>query len=135
LSARLAQARRVDQRLLGFLARATTVNEALAVQSRIDATELQVEELTGQIKALHEQVTYGTLTVSISARATHPAAHRRGFLGALSNSWQHLVAGFEAIVVGIGAVLPFAVLLALLAPAAWFGARAARARAARPSVR
>jgi hypothetical protein len=32
-------------------------------------------------------------------------------------------------------VLPFAVLLALLAPAAWFGARAARARAARPSVR
>ena len=135
LSARLAQARRVDQRLLGFLARATTVNEALAVQSRIDATELQVEELTGQIKALHEQVTYGTLTVSISARATHPAAHRRGFLGALSSSWQHLVAGFEAIVVGIGAVLPFAVLLALLAPAAWFGARAARARAARPSVR
>jgi hypothetical protein len=136
LSARLAQARRVDQRLLGFLARATTVNEALAVQSRIDATELRVEELTGQIKALHEQVSYGTLTVSISERATrHAAAHRHGFLGALSTSWRHLVSGFEAIVVGIGAVLPFAVLLAVLALAAWFAVRAARTRAARPSVR
>lgn len=136
LSARLAQARRVDQRLLDFLARATTVNEALAVQNRIDSTELKVEELTGQIKALHEQVSFSTLTVSMSERATHhAAAHRRGFLGALSTSWRHLVSGFEAIVVGIGAVLPFAVLLAVLALAAWFAARAARTRAARPSVR
>jgi Ca-activated chloride channel homolog len=136
LSARLAQARRVDQRLLGFLARATTVNEALAVQSRIDSTELKVEELTGQIKALHEQVSYGTLTVSISERVTHhTTTHRHGFLGALSTSWRHLVSGFEAIVVGIGAVLPFAVLLAALALAAWFAARAARARGTRPSVR
>ncbi len=56
LRARLAQARRVDQRLLGFLGRATTVTEALAVQARIDATELRVEQLTGQLKALREQV-------------------------------------------------------------------------------
>ncbi len=136
LSARLVQARRVDQRLLGFLARTTTVSEALAVQSRIDSTELKVEELTGQIKALREQVSYSTLTVSVSERAAqHATAHRHGFLGALSTSWRRLVSGFEAIVVGIGAVLPFAVLLAVLAAAAWFVARAARTRAARPSVR
>ena len=126
LSARLAQARRVDQRLLIFLARATTVTEALAVQNRIDATELQVEELTGQLKAVHEQVSYGTLTVSVGERAAHHAeTHRTGFLGALSTSWRHLVSGFEAIVVGLGAVLPFAILLAVLALAAWFAARAA----------
>ena len=79
LNARLAQARRVDQRLLGFLAQATTVSEALAVQTRIDATELKVEELTGQLKALHEQVAYGTLAVSIAERAAPRApAHRDG---------------------------------------------------------
>jgi hypothetical protein len=126
LRARLAQARRIDQRLLGFLARARTVTEALAVQTRIDATELKVEQLTGQLKALREQVTYGTLAVSITERTAHHAAtHRGGFLGALSASWRHLVAGFEAIVVGLGAVIPYAVLLAALAGAAWFGARAA----------
>jgi hypothetical protein len=126
LRARLAQARRVDQRLLGFLARATTVTEALAVQARIDATELRVEQLTGQLKALREQVTYGTLAVSITQRAAHHAtSHKGGFLGALSASWRHLVAGFESILVGLGAVIPYAVLLAALAVAAWFGARAA----------
>ena len=93
------------------------------MQARIDSTELKVEELTGQLKALREQVTYSTLTVSVTERAAHHAtAHRHGFLGALSTSWRRLVAGFEAIVVGLGAVLPFAVLLAVLAVAAWFAA-------------
>ncbi len=126
LNARLAEARRIDQRLLGFLGQARSVTEALAVQARIDSTELKVEELTGQLKALREQVTYGTLTVSVTEKPGHHAAtHKGGFLGALSTSWRHLVAGFEAIVVGLGAIIPFAVLLAALAVAAWFAAKAA----------
>lgn len=126
LRARLAQARRVDQRLLGFLARTNTVTEALAVQARIDATELRVEQLAGQLKALHEQVSYGTLTVSVSERgAHHPASHRNGFVAALAASWRHIVGGFETIVIGLGAILPFAVLLAALAVAAWQTARTA----------
>ena len=93
---------------------------------RPDLSAQQVEELTGQLKALREQVTYGTLTVSITQRAAHHAtAHRGGFLGALSTSWRHLVGGFEAIVVGLGAIIPFAVLLAALLAVAWYGTRAA----------
>jgi hypothetical protein len=126
LRARLAEARRVDQRLLGFLARTNTVTEALAVQARIDATELKVEQLAGQVKALHEQVSYGTLTVSVTERgAHHVTSHRHGFVAALAASWRHIVAGFEAIVIGLGAILPFAVLLAALAVAAWYAARTA----------
>lgn len=126
LRARLSQARQVDRRLLGFLARTATVTEALAVKARIDDTQLRVEQLTGQLKALREQVTYGTLTVSVTERGVHHATgHRHGFVAALAASWRHIVGGFEAIVVGLGAVLPFAVLLAALAVAAWYAARAA----------
>ncbi len=126
LRARLDQARRVDRRLLGFLARTNTVTEALAVQARIDATELKVEQLAGQLKALHEQVAYGTLTVSVTERGAHHATgHRHGFVAALAASWRHLVAGFEAIVIGLGAILPFVALLAALAVAAWYAARTA----------
>ena len=126
LRARLAQAQSVNRRLLGFLARTTTVTEALAVQARIDATQLRVEQLSGQLKALGQQVTYGTLAVSISEHAAHRAVHHKGgFIAALSSSWRHLVAGFEAILVGLGAILPFALLFAVLAVVAWFGARAA----------
>lgn len=124
LHARLAQARRVDQRLLGFLARTNTVTEALAVQARIDATELTVEQLAGQAKALREQVSYGTLTVSVTERgAHHMTSHHNGFIAALTASWRHIVGGFETIVVGLGAILPFAVLLAVLAVAVWYAAR------------
>ena len=126
LRARLAQARRVDQRLLGFLARTNTVTEALAVQGRIDATELKVEQLAGQMKALHEQVSYGTMTVSVTERgAHHVTSHRHGFVAALAASWRHIVGGFEAIVIGFGAILPFVVLLAALAVVAWYAARTA----------
>lgn len=126
LRARLSQARQVDRRLLGFLARTTTVTEALAVQARIDATQLKVEQLAGQLKALRAQVTYGTLTVSLTERgAHHVAGHRNGFAAALAASWRHIVGGFEAIVVGLGAIIPFAVLIAALAVAAWYAARAA----------
>jgi len=129
LQARLAHERKVERRLLGFLQRTRTVDEALAVQSRIDQTELRIEQLAGQLKALHEQVAFGTLTVSVSERG-HAAAppHRNSFLTALLSSWHHLLAGFEAILVGLGAVLPFAVLLAVLAMLAWLAAR----RAPRP---
>ena len=80
LNARLAEARRIDQRLLGFLGQARSVTEALAVQARIDSTELKVEELTGQLKALREQVTYGTLTVSVTEKPGHHAASPQGRL-------------------------------------------------------
>jgi hypothetical protein len=126
LRARLAQARQVDRRLLGFLARTNTVTEALAVQARIDATQLKVEQLAGQLKALREQVSYSTMTVSVTQRGAHHAtSHRHGFVAALIASWRHIVGGFEAIVIGLGAVIPFAVLLAALAVAAWYAARTA----------
>jgi hypothetical protein len=128
LRARLAQQRRVEQRLLGFLARATNVSEALAVQSRITATELSIEELTGQLKTLHEQVSYGTLAVSLTEKAGKPVppAHHSSFVAALLASWHRLVAGFEAILVGLGAVIPFAVLFVALVFAGLWAARAAR---------
>ena len=135
LRARLTHERKVERRLLGFLARATSVDQALAVQSRIDATELKIEQLAGQLKALREQVVFGTLTVSVTEKAKPVlATHRDSFTSALLSSWRHVVAGFAAIVIGLGAVLPFAVLLAVLIGLTWLGARAvARVRRHVPS--
>ncbi len=119
LSARLAHYQAVEQRLLSFLARTTTVEEALAVQERIDSTELTVEELTGELKALRSTVVYSTLTVSIQQKAAKPVtvaadSFPRAFVHSLALVW----AGAQAAVVGLGAALPFAALAALLAWAA-----------------
>jgi hypothetical protein len=119
LAARLAHYQAVEQRLLGFLARTTTVGEALAVQERIDSTELSVEELTSELKALRSTVVYSTLTVSIQQKAAKPVAvaadsFPRAFVHSLALVW----AGAQAAIVGIGAALPFAALATLLGWAA-----------------
>ena len=119
LSARLAHYQAVEQRLLSFLAQTTTVGEALAVQERIDSTELTVEELTSELKALRSTVVYSTLTVSIQQKAAKPVAvaadsFPRAFVHSLALVW----AGAQAALIGLGAALPFAALAALLAWAA-----------------
>jgi len=125
LRARLAHQRKVERRLVGFLERAATVEQALAVQTRIDTTELRIEQLIGQLKALREQVVYGTLTISVTEKShVVPPAHHNSFTTALLSSWRHLLAGLEAIIVGLGAVLPFVLLLAVLGGLVWFGTHA-----------
>ena len=52
VQARLTHYRAVLQRLLTFLNKATTVGSALAVQDRIDQTQLTVEQLTAEQKQL-----------------------------------------------------------------------------------
>ena len=73
--------------------------------------------------------------MSIAERAPRTVATQRdSFLAALSSSWRHLVAGFAAIVVGFGVILPFAILLAVLALVAWYGARVAARLRDRPRL-
>jgi hypothetical protein len=126
IQARLKHYRAVERRLLGFLSRTTTVGEALTVQQRIDATQLKVEQLSGQLKSLRTQVVYGTLTVGITEppEDVQPDKDENRFVAALGDSWDLIVGGFAAIVVGIGAVLPFLVLIAGILLLARYGLRA-----------
>ncbi len=129
LQARLTHYRAVNARLLTFLANAGSITQALAIQDRIDATQLKVDQLAAQLKSMHEQTAYGTLAVSLTEKPVVVAAHsRNSFLAAVSRSWHRMVDGFGAIVVAIGALLPFAVLVALAAAVVWAARRAARAR-------
>jgi hypothetical protein len=125
VQARLSHYRAVERRLLGFLARTTTISEALTVQQRIEATQLQVEELSGQLKAMRNQVVFGTLSVAIteSSEKVAPVAAGNSFVGALGDSWRLMVKGFEVIVIAFGALLPFVILLVVLGLLVWGGIR------------
>ena len=114
LQARLDHYRAVEHRLLSFLSAATNVGQALAVQDRIDHTQLTVEELSAQIKQLKETTDYSTLTVSLSENEPPAAGHigkSGSFTGALTHSLRLVVDGAKVTVVALGAFLPFAVLV------------------------
>jgi Domain of unknown function (DUF4349) len=127
LRARLRHYRAVEARLLSFLDKATSVGSALAVQNRIDQTQLQIEELQAQLKQLSETVTYSTLSVTLTEKG-HPVVAgttgSRGFWGTIRHSFALMGDGFAAIFTAFAAALPFLLLIAAVAVVVWLAVRA-----------
>ena len=127
LRARLRHQKAVEERLLGFLGQARTIRETLAVQDRIDRTQLTIEQLSAEIVRLTEVTSYGTLTVSLRERGVpQPGSIDESdtFWGAFTHSLGLIVDGAKASVVALGALLPFLALLAVVAAVVWFARRA-----------
>jgi len=98
-----------------LLARATTIGDILAVQSRITDVQTQIEQLQGQLRVLDDQSTYGTLTVTVDQKSA-PAPfvhHRSGMSKAVHRSVDRFVNGIETIVGIIGPLLLVTILVAL----------------------
>jgi hypothetical protein len=91
--------------------------------------------LVQQQKYLAAQTSMSTIHLLLNKppkAITEPDEDKDGFLGGLERGWDAL--GDTAVAVGtaVGAVLPFAAVLALIGFPAWLGYR--RLRAARPVV-
>jgi hypothetical protein len=114
LRARLRHYQAVEERLLSFLVKATTVSETLQVQDRIDRTQLTIEELQGELKQVDQQVAYSMISITATEHAVHakPAASTNTFTGSFWNSLKVIGHGAKVTFVALGAVLPFAALLA-----------------------
>jgi hypothetical protein len=116
-----------------LLARATTIGDTLAVQSRITDVQTQIEQLQGELRVLNDQTTFGTLTVTLDENATKVIArphHQSGMSKAFHRSLDRFVHGIEAIVGVIGPLL----LVALLAGIAWAAGRPVYRRVRRQLV-
>ncbi len=88
LQARLQHYQSVERRLVRFLAQTGTISQMLAIQDRIDQTQLTIEQLNAELKSMREQTSYGTLTVSLTEKGSHHvvAAASTGFIGRFLHS-------------------------------------------------
>jgi len=66
LQARLSAKQAEEQAYLALLAKATTVDEILKVQTALFQTRTQIEQLQGQLGSLKNQIDYSTITISVS---------------------------------------------------------------------
>lgn len=136
LQARLRHQRAVEARLVSFLDKADSISETLAVQDRIDSVQLQVEELSAQLKSLRETTTYGTISVFLHEKAAQPVVAASG--GFFDTFWTSLVVlGHGARVTGLvlTALLPFLLVFGTIGVALWYvtrRVRRARRRTAQP---
>lgn len=72
LQMRLRGAKALHEKLLGLLARAASVKEALAVETELARVRTQVEQLEGQLNKLKNRVAYATISVIFTQVANAP---------------------------------------------------------------
>ena len=60
--------------LIELMRKATTIGDSIAVQQQLSQNQEQIEQLDGQRRALADQTTFATLTVSVTPLGAPPAA-------------------------------------------------------------
>lgn len=68
LEVRLSTARSVRQRLTELLAKATKVEESLAIERELDRVVGEIERLEGKLKFLRDRAAFSTITVAFDAK-------------------------------------------------------------------
>ena len=111
------------RRLRDLVSRAATLPALLAVERELTARQGQLESLQQQRAYLADRTSQATITVDITRHVTSsppPVKHSAGgFVGGLHHGWDALVAVVVGLLVAVGAVLPFAVAIALVGAPVW----------------
>lgn len=102
-------------RLQELMSKSGSVADLVALESALAYREQELASLQAQQRALNDQISLATLTVSLSApgRAVEEAGPT-GFGEAVETGWNGLLTGLGWIVAAIGYALPVAVPVALL---------------------
>ena len=122
VTSRVASAQSSIAQLQALFSRATAVGDVVSIEAQLSQREADLESLQAQQRALSAQTSFATITMSIVALGAPVAvvkpADRGGFVGGLTDGWHAFTRALGWGLTGIGAVLPFAILIAGLAWAA-----------------
>ena len=128
VSSLVSSAQAAITQLQALLKRAGSISQLLTVQQQISTQESSLEALQAQQRALSRETSYATLTVMLvgpQQRAVKKKAKTRqhGFVAGFAAGWRGLRLVVSGLLTGLGAVLPFAVVIAVAAVAGYAGRR------------
>lgn len=100
-----------------LLGRATKLGDIIAIESDLARRQADLDSLKSQQAFLSDQTSLSTITVYLGRTDPQavPAKDTRGFLAGLTGGWHALRSGTVVLLTALGALLPFAVLLGLVA--------------------
>jgi len=115
-----------------------SVDQLLDVQNQINSEEGQLEALLAQQKALNGETAYATVTVTIAGPGGPAPKPRKqgpppGLASGASGGWHAFTLTIDWLLAVIGAVAPFAAVLAVLGALGWWIRRRLR-RAPAPTT-
>jgi hypothetical protein len=114
--------------LQGLFKHAASVSGLLEVQRQISADESTLNSLLAQQRALDHETSYGTVTMTLVG-PPHVRAHkkkptsRHNFFTGLAAGWRALRHATASVLTALGAMLPFLIVLAVLAGIGYAGRR------------
>ena len=123
--------------LNAFQRQAATIDQLLRFENAITQRRGEYQSLKAQRDHLVDQTAMSTISLDISVPAAQPAPapgslHDAGFVTGLKHGWSALSGTVVVLLTAAGAVLPFAVLVALIGPPVWWLVR--RVRRVPPAV-
>lgn len=101
------------QRIRDLLSRATSVGDLVALENELSRRQADLDALTAQLNSLEDSVTTSPITIALSTDDFEPVA-AGGFMAGLESGWAAFTASLAVMATALGAVLPFAVTLALV---------------------
>lgn len=125
VNSRVASAQAAIRQLRALLTRAGSIPELLSVQDQINTQESDLEALLAQQQALAHETSYATVSVALigphPSLVKHHKKHRasHNFVTGLSAGWHALGTAVSWALTVLGVMLPFLVVLAIIAGIAW----------------
>lgn len=118
-------------RIRELMDRATKLSDVVTLEGELSSRQADLESLLAQQASLKDRTSLATITLSLTETPVKEAKDEAGFTDALAGGWNAFVTMLRWIALAFGAVLPFAVVAALVV-LVWV--RLARGRRPVPSV-
>ena len=122
VTARVANSRRLEERLISLLANRTgKLDEVLRVERELARVREEIERYEGRLRYLTSRAAMSTLTITIHEPSpllgNDPGENP--IMAALRAAWRNFVALIAGIIASLGVLIP----LALIGVAGWYGYR------------
>jgi hypothetical protein len=116
LQARITNAEAQVKALRELLVQAKTVDEVLQVQQYLAVAQGDLESLRGRLSYLQEHTSFSTLALTIyESGVTVTPAGEWGIVRAFEDALRNLVDAVNAIIRGLGVLIPVVIVLAIIA--------------------
>lgn len=115
-------------RMQELLDQAGNLTDLISAENALTERQANLESYQQQLKYLEDQVAMSSLTVMVTRHYEPVAANPAGFGDGLAAGWNGLVATLNGIVISLGFLIPWIVVIGLLALIVWAIVRLVRGR-------
>lgn len=115
-ASRVASMKASVERVRALMSRATRLADVVTLEAELSRRQADLEALQQQLAALDDQVALAPITVTLSTRDDVPPVEEdpTGFVAGLAAGWEAFTTSIRLLLTLVGALLPFAVALALV---------------------